>query len=928
MENRISFVELANNMALAKFKTESDMKKVRDGGPWLCMDSLILMHEWCSDLAPEEFIMNRLGVWAQMHNLLVGAVLNDKECGEKLAGNIGKFIKVGQSESEGARKRFIRVRVEIEIDKPLVTGFFLRRQNRDPLWVNVNYERLPGSCSKCGRLNHDSEKCIYVIDPMQAQVKKVVGDSMEKQRTGSLRGLMNREHTEHGERKEPKSGQNPGKAPATQVTNKEPERSITSEGAGDGLEMVVYDKDVALTATSKAGCRKAAGVGLEVFIQDKVKEKATYGSWMDVDELDRLAEETNFSHSPKRVQKTCNSDVTEQTVRSSSKTKEVWHDVNIVWCGLRKDTDVSGSNMMLGPSVISPISNPIWAKPNGDRGGRLDGGWEAGVAVGYGRSKGWGLAILWNNDIEVTVISYSAAHIDVRVRSDSKFFLTLFYGSPRCNERKASWDLLRRLRADSGEPWVVMGDFNEILFSWEMESKRNRQAWQMRNFRQCLEDCGLMDLGFSGNRFTYTNKRREEEEVKARQDRVVANNGWRARFPKAAVRHVFVNSSDHVIVLLYVEGWDMAGRRNLKRFEPMCLRHMEFKEKVRTSWVVQTEGLQLKEKLKACMSQLARCNGSVFGRMKDKIRNFKEEIQQIREGVRSEETIRKEANLSDELDEWLGREELYWRNTSYFHAKASQRKRRNHIKKLKDTSGELCHLESDIIAIMTNYFSDIFHSQVNIGSDRWHRKFDAIPKLITNEMNEMLNAPFTGMEVKSALFHMHSTKVSGLDEFPALFFQRNWVIVGEDVIEEVLNCLNNKVLDAELNETLIVLIPKVKEVEKVEDLRPISLCKVVMKIITKVLANRLKEILPTIISQCQSAFIRGRLIMDNILIAHEVSHFIKRAHKRKIGYMSMKLDMSKDYDRIEWHFLEKMLASMGFAEEWIKRIMLCVITVS
>ncbi|KAL9672305.1 hypothetical protein QQ045_028555 [Rhodiola kirilowii] len=102
-------------MALAKFKTECDMKKIRDGGPWLCMDSFILMHEWCSDLAPEEFTMNRLGVWAQMHNLPVGAVLDEKECGEKLVGNIGKFIKLSQSESEGARKRFIRVRVEIEM---------------------------------------------------------------------------------------------------------------------------------------------------------------------------------------------------------------------------------------------------------------------------------------------------------------------------------------------------------------------------------------------------------------------------------------------------------------------------------------------------------------------------------------------------------------------------------------------------------------------------------------------------------------------------------------------------------------------------------------------------------------------------------------------------------------------------------------------
>ncbi|KAL9671641.1 hypothetical protein QQ045_009211 [Rhodiola kirilowii] len=144
--------------------------------------------------------------------------------------------------------------------------------------------------------------------------------------------------------------------------------------------------------------------------------------------------------------------------------------------------------------------------------------------------------------------------------------------------------------------------------------------------------------------------------------------------------------------------------------------------------------------------------------------------------------------------------------------------------------------------------------------ERWIHEFEAVPKLITEDMNELLKAPFTDGEVKRALFQMHPTKAPGLDGFSALFFQSNWGIVGADVVKEVLNCLNNEVLNTDLNETLIVLIPRVKKVERVKELRPISLCKVVMKITTKVLANRLKEILPNIISQSQSAFIRRRLI--------------------------------------------------------------------
>ncbi|CAM8989713.1 unnamed protein product [Rhodiola kirilowii] len=159
MERRVNFTELGNNMALARFRHRSDMQKIRDGGPWLCLGTFIVMHDWCPDLSPEEFVMKRLGVWAQFHNLPVGAVLKGKEVGEKLAPNIGSLVKVSQAESETSKKRYIRVRVEIAIDKVPVTGFFLERPSRDPLWVSVIYERLPGGCLRCGKLDHVTEDC-------------------------------------------------------------------------------------------------------------------------------------------------------------------------------------------------------------------------------------------------------------------------------------------------------------------------------------------------------------------------------------------------------------------------------------------------------------------------------------------------------------------------------------------------------------------------------------------------------------------------------------------------------------------------------------------------------------------------------------------------------------------------------------------------
>ena len=105
------------------------------------------------------------------------------------------------------------------------------------------------------------------------------------------------------------------------------------------------------------------------------------------------------------------------------------------------------------------------------------------------------------------------------------------------------------------------------------------------------------------------------------------------------------------------------------------------------------------------------------------------------------------------------------------------------------------------------------------------------------------------------------------------------------------------------------------------------ICNVVYKVISKMIAARLRVLLPEIISLTQSAFFPGRLITDNVLIAYESLHAIKQKKVGKDGWCAVKLDMHKAYDRVEWVFLEAMLLKLGFHEDWIKMIMLCVSSV-
>ena len=169
---------------------------------------------------------------------------------------------------------------------------------------------------------------------------------------------------------------------------------------------------------------------------------------------------------------------------------------------------------------------------------------------------------------------------------------------------------------------------------------------------------------------------------------------------------------------------------------------------------------------------------------------------------------------------------------------------------LEDEFGVWIEDEDQMGRLASTYFDTMFTTSNPTGFDEI---LNGLVPTVTEEMNNSLKKPYTVEEVLKALHHMAPLTAPGPDGMSPIFYKSFWHIVSIDVTEVVLTALNSSTIPASINSTFIALIPKIKDPKKVSDFRPISLCNVVYKLIAKVLVNRLKLILPYVVSDSQNA---------------------------------------------------------------------------
>jgi len=543
----------------------------------------------------------------------------------------------------------------------------------------------------------------------------------------------------------------------------------------------------------------------------------------------------------------------------------------------------------------------------------------------------------WNDSSKISVVSTHPQFVLLQVHeaNQADWYLGVVYGSPTHYLRRRLWNTLTMASQGIGGPLLVAGDFNAVLSQDETSNYNAFNSQRCSDFADWIQSEGLIDLGFSGPKLTWLRGMDTGMAKGARLDRALSNTAWRILFPEATVTHLPRISSDHTPLLLSLSGRMANKRMSTFKFQAAWFTHKGLAEVIKSSW---DSKAHIMTNVSHLTDVLAKWNKDTFGNIFHK----KKIVLARLGGIQTKLAIsyhgglaKLEKKLSDEYQEILYQEELLWfqrsreewiisgdRNTAYYHAATTIRKARNKITSLRDDTGHWITDEKSLADHIRNYFAMLFTE--DYGPHRRYERVGGFPSLSQTKWN-FFNREVTIEEVHTALSDMSPFKAPGPDGLHAAFYQRMWNIVGENIFQMVKEAFVGGSLPPGLNDTTLVLIPKVQFPENVRQFRPISLCNVSYKIITKTITNRLKYILPDIVGPYQSSFVQGRQISDNILVFQEIMHTMRK-QKGSTGYMAIKLDFEKAYDRLSWDFICSTLLDIGFAQNWVQLIMQCVQT--
>jgi hypothetical protein len=397
------------------------------------------------------------------------------------------------------------------------------------------------------------------------------------------------------------------------------------------------------------------------------------------------------------------------------------------------------------------------------------------VRLGFSRcwpvvvdGKGGGLALFWNDDVKVDLINYRQHHIDVKIEEVNgiKWRGTFVYGEARAQDRYHMWNLLKRIKPNSVDPWLMVGDFNEAMWQCEHFSASRRNEKQMSDFRDVLSFCNLHDLGFKGAPWTFNNKQKGNRNVKVRLDRAVACPRWMNLFEDVLLEHITSPRSDHSPILVTYGSLELRNHSSLGcRYEFMWEREASLPEQVELAWNSHASATDLggiSNKISATMTALHGWSKERFGSVSKELKELRLKLEELNLKDNNNNNFSEIQRTAARMDELLHREEIMWmqrskiswlregdRNTTFFHRKASARAKKNRITKLKLPDGTTTYSLEKMKSSAKDFFYHLFERDQSVNPEQLLNILDA--KVMT-EMNLDLTRDFLDNEIGDALF--------------------------------------------------------------------------------------------------------------------------------------------------------------------------------
>ncbi|XP_026416790.1 uncharacterized protein LOC113312247 [Papaver somniferum] len=388
---------------------------------------------------------------------------------------------------------------------------------------------------------------------------------------------------------------------------------------------------------------------------------------------------------------------------------------------------------------------------------------------------------------------------------------------------------------------------------------RSPNKTAMLDFINCLNNCELIQAPRTGLQHSWSNCQHGRNRILCNLDRVVFNQQWLQSYSDWGYKVGLRMVSDHAPLL--------GGCANIpkpknapKKFQKMWISHLNFLQVVSECWLEDVP-------VEAQNEYSSR------------------EVQ--------ESTLLKQKSRTKWIKEGAA-------NSGFFHANLKIRKARNQISEIEDSNGNIISDQNKIADELVQFFVKKFEFKDVCIDDSL---LDVIPQAITNEDQDMLEATPSAEEIKNTIFDMDP------ESSP-------WHIIQEDFIKFIQFCWDRKFIPKGLNSNFLVLLPKVQRAKTTSQFRPIGLSN---KIFTKIITTRLSSVMGKLISPQQAAYVKGRSIHEQVLLAFELVNEMKK--KRRGGNVGLKLDISQAYDSIGWAFLTKVLLKYGFSSSWCNWIL-------